>query len=224
MIAVTVPPTASRTKLWQTNTAVLERDNGDGSISVSASPFYVGEPMRFRYGYQQNVDVDIVSVIMDWNQAAIQSRHRLQGLHETALATDAIEEDRFQIRQSLNELKALEYGWADGMQHPSRWGEGYGKVPSADGLDWLASQLARHYVSGLPEPHLYPTPEGGVQIEWHIGPFEVDLNVDLDAQSGEWGCTNVETHEDSERDLDLESANDWSWIVRELQQLWAQAT
>ncbi len=129
------------------------------------------------------------------------------------------------IRERLESFKDLKDGWADGVQHPDKWGEGYGKAPATEGLDWLAYQLARYYHGNLPKPHLYPTPEGGVQIEWHIGPFEADLVVDLDAQAGVWGCTNIKTHEDWEEFLGFdESGSDWLWLAEKLQQLQAQAT
>ena len=70
------------------------------------------------------------------------------------------------IAAQLEELRNLKDGWADGIQHPSDWGSGYGKAPRHDGLNWLWDRLEREYPDDLPLTCIYPTPEGGVQMEW----------------------------------------------------------
>jgi hypothetical protein len=34
-----------------------------------------------------------------------------------------------------------------------------------------------------PHPHLYPTPEGGVQAEWAVGEYEISLMFEPDGRS-----------------------------------------
>ena len=126
------------------------------------------------------------------------------------------------IGWQLESLKKLKNGWAEGMQPADRWGEGYGKVPSTCGLDWLAEQFVAHYSSDLPRPYIYPTPEGGVQAEWSLGPNEVSLEVNLTDHSAEWDCLNLSTKDTSEYTLDLNSLTAWEWLGRELRRLRSQ--
>ena len=123
------------------------------------------------------------------------------------------------IRGRLEELKSLDDGWADGMQPAAQWGEGYGKAPAAQGLDWLASQFAAHYDSALPRPYLYPTPEGGVSVEWSLGPYRASLEVDLETCQGEWHCLDLSTSDSYERDLEIAEPEAWVWIAEELRRL-----
>lgn len=123
--------------------------------------------------------------------------------------------DKFYIRHQLDNLKDLEDGWLDGG----------GKAPPHKGLDWLASQLLVHYLGDLPQPLLFPTPEGGVQIEWHaVGPFEAEVDIDLSTRKGEWLCTNVETRDFTVSVFDLTDISEWQQLVSELRTLGQQTT
>ena len=161
-----------------------------------------------------------------------QSREMIQRLHGDVrldtpylmdLAVLTVEADRFRIRRRLNHLKALEDGWADGMQRVDNWGEGYGKAPIPEGLDWLANQMENHYYdSDLPRPYLYPTPEGGVQIEWRVKTFGVELEIDLSTHKGEWFCTDLKSDDlddFTEEKLDLNDTSSWQWVVSQLRYL-----
>ncbi len=162
-----------------------------------------------------------------------QSNEMFQRLHDDVWldtsylmdrAVPTVEVDRFRIRQRLDDMKTMEDGWADGMQHPKNWGDGLGKAPSPEGLDWLAGQMEDHYRNDLPHPYLYPTTDGGVKIEWSMGPFEAGLRVDLSTKTGKWFCVNVDTDWVFERHLDPNNAIDWMWIVAELKWLRKEAT
>ena len=127
--------------------------------------------------------------------------------------------DVLNVNERLDSFKQIEDGWADGMQPASQWGNGYGKAPSHKGLDWLKQQFAVHYPDDLPRPYLYPTPEGGVQVEWSVGPHEASLEIDLDSRSAEWYCLNLETDESQERNSDLNLPSEWRWLTDELLRL-----
>ncbi len=128
-------------------------------------------------------------------------------------------ENQLRIRERLASFKKLEDGWADGMQHPKNWGDGLGEAPSLEGLDWLAGQMEDCYRNDLPHPYLYPTTDGGVKIEWSIGPFEAGLRVDLSMKTGKWFCVNMDIDWVLERHLDLNDAIDWQWLASELRWL-----
>ena len=124
------------------------------------------------------------------------------------------------VTARLDELRELEDGWADGMQYPpSDWGNGYGKAPSHSGLDWLSGAFERHYPDDAPLPYTYPTPEGGIQIEWSLGPYEASVEIDLEERTGEWHCLNLETDVSDLIDLDLNNPGDWNWLGQEIRRL-----
>ena len=109
----------------------------------------------------------------------------------------------------LNELKSLENGWLDGK----------GLAPSAAGVDWLAQKFDANYSDELPQPFVYPTAEGGVQVEWTIGDFELSLEFDLFSHLAQWHCLNLTTAADSFRDVNLDDEGDWTRLKAEIRQL-----
>ncbi len=106
----------------------------------------------------------------------------------------------------IAELKALKNGWFNGI----------GLAPRHDDLGWLESNLDENYPPDLPSPFLYPTVEGGIRIEWSLPPFEVSLEIEADARSGNWHSLNIQ--DDSERIevLDLARREGWMWLAREM--------
>ena len=77
----------------------------------------------------------------------------------------------------LDELRTLEPGWLDG--------EGLPPTPAA-----LATALgmARYRrASGWPDPHVYPTSEGGLQLEWGLDDALPGASVEIDVLPG-GGC------------------------------------
>ena len=127
--------------------------------------------------------------------------------------------DSLGISRQLADLRNLKDGWADGMQPADQWGEGYGKAPMAQGLDWLAGTFAARYADDLPPPYIYPTPEGGVSLEWSIGQNEASLEIDLFRHSAEWHCLNLRTGRSMEGDFDLDDDEDWERLASKIRQL-----
>lgn len=112
------------------------------------------------------------------------------------------------IATRFGELKALRDGWLDGD----------GKAPSHEGLDWLAGIIRSLYSDNLPPPYVYPTPEGGVQLEWSLDGREISLEVDLGSKTGEWHSFDLSTKDEELKRFDLATATGWSEIVRRLRQ------
>ena len=137
--------------------------------------------------------------------------------------TTATHPIRTPVAAQLDDLRSLQDGWADGVQHPSDWGNGYGKAPSRHGLDWLAQALAHEYPNDLPIPRIYPTPEGGAQLEWRIGRYDVTLEVDLESRIGEWNWVDLTSPDEGEQALDLDSADGWEWVSTELRRFGGDA-
>ena len=127
--------------------------------------------------------------------------------------------DPLDVPARLDELRNLKDGWADGMQYAGDWGNGYGKAPSHTGLNWLSDSFERHYPEDVPLPHTYPTPEGGVQMEWSLGSREVSVEVDLSTHRAEWRWLDISTHEEDERILNLDDARAWKMIASEVRRM-----
>ena len=119
----------------------------------------------------------------------------------------------------LDEFRALRDGWADGMQYAGDWGNGYGKAPSPAGLDWLAAAFTHHYPQDAPLPYTYPTPEGGIQMEWSYGSQDISLEIDLETRQGEWCRLDLSSMDEAERNLTLDAAG-WQWLGAEVMR-WA---
>lgn len=130
------------------------------------------------------------------------------------MATSTPKIDR-NIRAQLDDLRQLTDGWANGMQGAADWGNAYGLALSQAGLDWLSDGFAQRYPSYAPLPYLYPTPAGGVQVEWSLGPQEISLEVNLETGRAWWHRLDLSTTADAERDLTLDAAG-WQWLVNEL--------
>jgi hypothetical protein len=100
----------------------------------------------------------------------------------------------------------LKNGWLDGL----------GLAPSLGGLQWFAESFESQFPSRLPLPYLYPTPTGGVQLEWSIKGREISLEIDLNTGRGEWHALNLETDEAEESVLDLRPNDGWDSVIARL--------
>ena len=110
----------------------------------------------------------------------------------------------------LNKLTKLQNGWLDGE----------GKAPNTDGIRWLKKRMIENFDTVV-STHVYPTPEGGVQLEWDFGHFRPTLEIDLENHAGIWHCLDLETGEDKERYLNLADKHCWGWLVTELRNMQA---
>ena len=115
------------------------------------------------------------------------------------------------VPYSLELLKQLKDGWLDGDQ---------GVAPNHSRLDWLGNIFIRYYPDYLTLPHTYPTPEGGIQMEWSFGNTYIEFEIDLTALKGEW--FRYETSNDDKDfiiEVDLEKPDDWRKIVKDMEEL-----
>lgn len=103
----------------------------------------------------------------------------------------------------INELKQLSDGWLDGK----------GLAPLAQSLDWLSDELRTRYHDDLPAPFIYPTPEGGVQLEWTLGDIEASLEIDLVRRTGEWHSLNLTTDAERTQIVDLNTEGGWREVA-----------
>lgn len=127
--------------------------------------------------------------------------------------------DPLDVPTRLDEFRNLRDGWADGIQHPSDWGNGYGYAPRHEGLDWLTAKFTAEYPDDLPLPYTYPTPEGGVQMEWSLGAFEAEIEINLDDHTGEWLWVEIGSENEGDKVLNLDDGESWAWLAAEIRRL-----
>lgn len=116
---------------------------------------------------------------------------------------DAVEHisilDANDVGARIEELRALKNGWLDGS----------GFAPSADGLTWFSQSFEMRYPEDLPLPFIYPTAEGGVQAEWSLSTREISLEINLDAQTGEWHDLDTAAGDADTQTLNLAQPEEW---------------
>lgn len=117
--------------------------------------------------------------------------------------------DPLDVTLRLEELAALKDGWLDGK----------GQAPAPEKLLRLAALFDAHFDADLPLPHLYPTPEGGVQAEWSLGDWEASLEINLDTQSGEYQALNLTNRQTHEHILALSAAEGWETLNEALKNI-----
>ena len=74
------------------------------------------------------------------------------------------------LASRFEELSRLEDGWYDGR----------GKVPDPSKLGVFAQNLVDGYPEGIPWPHVFPTPDGDLSLEWE-GARHPTVLVDFEA-------------------------------------------
>ena len=117
--------------------------------------------------------------------------------------------DPLDVPAQLSELREMEDGWLDGE----------GVAPSHELLDWLSDRFDPWDPDQLALPHVYPTPDGGVQAEWSISGHEISLSVDPATREGTWHVLDMGTDSEEERTLDLTDDRAWTWVAEQIHSL-----
>ena len=152
-------------------------------------------------GYQDKARIMVQGV------SRFDRQNRLSGLESIEQVTLL---DPLDVPARLDELRAMQDGWLDGD----------GKAPSHAGLDWLSASFERHFPDDLPLPHLYPTPEGGIEAEWSLGVHSVIFEIHFDTYRGEWLRFAKDNDDDEDsKTLDLSKASSWEWFSGEIRRM-----
>jgi hypothetical protein len=97
--------------------------------------------------------------------------YRLDSIQDVSLVEDP--ESLEALDNRIAELRELQHGWLDGDGAP----------PASVALQRASAMLPELLTLDAPHPHLYPTPEGGVQAEWAVGEYEISLMFEPDGRS-----------------------------------------
>ena len=109
----------------------------------------------------------------------------------------------------LDEFRSMKKGWLDGD----------GIAPDHKGLDWLSNIFERYYPDDATLPHTYPTPDGGIDMEWSIGSREIGLEIGLAEHQGEWSWHDVDSGSSEEKTLDLNQSSNWEWVADQIRSM-----
>ena len=168
-------------------------------------------------GTFMNQHLDIL--MQAFNEYKDQARVSIQGIgrydrQERLIGISSLEHvtvlDPLDVAARLEEFRVLEDGWF----------EDTGKAPDLRGLDWLAGQFNRNFPDDLPLPYTFPTPKGGVEMEWSFDRQSLHLEIDIVGHRGNWlRYDKYADDNEEERDLDLNDESDWSWFAGEIRRL-----
>ncbi len=190
--------------------AVPEVDQDDMTFEVQ---LFDGRKVNARIATQH-----FDTILEAFNGYKTGTRVLLQGVgrfnrNDRLLGFDSIEHvsilDALDLSARLDELRLLKDGWL----------EGRGTAPSGEGLDWLSRAFGQHYPEDLPLPFLYPTEDGGIRVEWSREPNEVSLDINLTTHAAEWHALNMQTDAENTRSVNLNEADDWEWLVEQIQKM-----
>jgi len=118
-----------------------------------------------------------------------------------------------EIKRQIQEiyLDAGEDGWLNGE----------GTAVNAEGLQWLEEKLVRYLPDQSISIRLYPTEEGGVEIEYTIKGTprntEVSVEIDLVERSGYWHSLDLFNRSSEDKSLNLSLDKDWEWLSVEFE-------
>ena len=150
--------------------------------------------------YRQGARVALQCVVKKDKQDRLKSIESVE--HITLL-------DPLDIESRLEELAELHDGWLDGK----------GLAPNHENMLWLGKAFDERFNPVLPLPYLYPTAEGGIQVEWSLADWQVSLEINLDSKSAQWQAFNLVTEECREQDWNLGNAECWQVLNQALQAL-----
>ena len=97
--------------------------------------------------------------------------------------------------------------------------DGSGSIAPPPGLlDWLAEVLPSELPDDLPTAYIYPIRDGHVQIEWEIGPWELDLEIGCDITEtitylGTWDAFSTQSEMTITGDLAPMTPPVWRYLV-----------
>ncbi len=150
----------------------LQLPNGR-KIAAPIDAIHLDTILEATRGYREGVKISVSGV-------GRYDRH--ERLESFDLIEDAVIIETNDPLARLDELRLLKAGWLDG----------YGRVPSQQDFDWIENFFSNAYPSTLPSPYIYPTEEGGLQLEWRTGNQDLSLEIDFKTKDSELHGLNTE--------------------------------
>jgi len=107
--------------------------------------------------------------------------------------------DQLDIAYRLNELQYIEDGWME---------DGSGLALDRNSLIKLSKLFDEYYWSDTVLPHIFPTPEGNIEMEWTLNGHELVLKIDLTTFKAEM----IDIENETRTELDLNSDLGWKGL------------
>lgn len=170
---------------------------GGPRVKAIIEPQYLQTVLEAFNGYKENVKVLLKGV------ARFNRYERIDRIESVEQITILEPND---VGARLEELRQLKKGWLDGK----------GKAMDPKDLDWLEQKFNALYPEGLPTPYIYPTPEGGVSLEWEIEVNDITLEIFFPDRKGQWHCLNLESGEENEEIFDLSIPKGWKALAERI--------
>ena len=151
-------------------------------------------------GYEDNVRILVQGI------GRFDLQNRLTGV-ESIDSVSILEP--LDVPARLDELRAMKDGEYDG----------FGSAPSHEGLDWLSNTFEIYYPDDLPLPNTYPTPEGGLEMEWSEGLQTIIFGIDLATHEGEWLQFDKSSDSELSQELNLDTSEGWQWVSSQIRKI-----
>lgn len=107
------------------------------------------------------------------------------------------------VTARCEELALLKAGWCDGGGVP----------PDREGLKWFNSAWEALERDAVPQPYIYPTEDGGIQLEWTIANHEISAEVNLSGKTAVLRSVDVATGDMTESEADLSVDEGWNALA-----------
>ncbi|MFZ4798834.1 MAG: hypothetical protein ACOYMA_15140 [Bacteroidia bacterium] len=107
--------------------------------------------------------------------------------------------DPLDVKYRLDEISLLADGWLNGE----------GIAPNKDELNWLSDMFDGNFDKDLPLPSIFPTPAGGIQLEWSLNNYEISLSIDLESKNSSYHELNFSNDKEVEESLLLSDPESW---------------
>ncbi len=74
------------------------------------------------------------------------------------------------------------------------------------------------YPETLPVPYVYPTPDGGISLEWDVAEHDISMEISPERE-GWYHRLNLETGEEDEEHFNLNTAEGWRALFERIETL-----
>jgi hypothetical protein len=156
----------------------------DGSSVVAPLPEAFREIARIAGGKERSLaQTKGVGIFDAWD--------RLQKIVETK-HLDVV--PNYELVTKIEELASLENGWMDGS----------GSAPDKEQLAWASGRISASFPEDVPFPHVCPTPEGGLFLEWIGQVWRVSAEILLPGHQCDLQAANVQTGETVNEEANLD--------------------
>lgn len=117
--------------------------------------------------------------------------------------------DPLDVIYRLEEISLLKDGWLNDE----------GLAPKKDQLDWFSNMFEGNFDKNLPLPFIFPTPDGGIQVEWSLNDYEISLTINFESKIGSYHELQFSNDSETEEQFTLDDPESWATLNSKLNNL-----